>query len=427
MVIGDIPSHLNLSMKQARSAAWASARLNVWQGAVRSGKTVSSEVAWLKYVTLEAPPGDLLMVGKTERTLKRNIIMPLLDIAGSACVYKQGEGELYIMGRRCYIVGANDERSENKIRGMTCAGAYGDEITLWPESFFQMLLSRMSVAGARFFGTTNPDSPAHWLKTKYIDRFDTLNGDDDAHKGLRVFHFRLEDNETLDHAYVEQLKREYTGLWYRRYILGDWVAAEGAVYDMFDTDKHLVNEMPQLSRHFMAADYGTVNPTTLAYMSLGVDGVWYIHHEYRHDSLSAMHQKTDAEYSADVQAHIREARVQPETIFIDPSAASFQLQLWRDFRRQAEFMNVHIVDADNTVLDGIRDMGSMLAAGLLKIHRPSVTSKMIDEIIGYSWDDKAQRRGEDKPIKMADHGPDMIRYAVRGTKRYWRRSLLSVA
>ncbi len=400
--------------RQNLSAAWAIKRLNVWDGAVRSGKTVASLVAWLIYVH-NAPPGDLLMIGKTERTLKRNIINPLLEIAGPVMQYKQGEGELYIAGRRIYLVGANDERSESKIRGMTCAGAYGDEITLWPESFFQMMLSRLSVEGARFLGTTNPDSPAHWLKVKYLDRREELD--------MRVFKFRLDDNPHLPQAYVDSLKKEYTGLWYRRYILGDWVAAEGAIFDMLDPDIHLVNEMPALSRHFMAVDYGTTNPTVWSYLSQGVDGCWYIHHGYRWDSLVQMRQKTDAEYSADFLKHVRDTKIFPSTVWIDPSAASFSLQLWRDMRRQNDFKDVSIAPADNEVLDGIRDVASLFQARLLKIHKPTVSPKMFDELVGYAWDSKAQEKGEDKPLKTADHDPDSIRYAVRGAKRYWRQAI----
>src|SRR5690606_4293976 len=137
-------------------------------------------------------------------------------------------------------------------RGMTLAGAYGDEVTLWPESFFTMLLSRLSVPGAQFFGTTNPDSPGHWLKKRYLDRADELS--------LRRFRFTLADNPALDPAYVEALKREYTGLWYRRYILGEWVAAEGAIYDMFDPDRHVARELPEILHWWVGVDYGTTNP-----------------------------------------------------------------------------------------------------------------------------------------------------------------------
>jgi len=89
-------------------------------------------------------------------------------MVGDNLVYRQGQGEATLYGRRIYVAGANDERSEGRIRGMTLAGVYGDELTLWPESFFKQCLARMSVEDAKLFGTTNPDSPYHWLKTEYL-------------------------------------------------------------------------------------------------------------------------------------------------------------------------------------------------------------------------------------------------------------------
>lgn len=409
-----------LAGKQSAVYAYANARTNILTGSVRSGKTVASMITWIK-MSQTLPPGDLLMVGKTLGALNRNVVNPLIDVFGRQNIRKKrsedGSHELYIRGRRVYLVGANDERSEGKIRGMTLAGAYGDEITLWPESFFTMLLSRLSLEGAKFLGTTNPDNPAHWLKTKYLDRRGELD--------MRVFEFTLADNPHLSPAYVESLKREYVGLWYRRYILGQWVAAEGAIFDMLDPDRHLVQEMPKLSRHWIAIDYGTTNPTVWAFLSLGVDGRLYVHHGYRHDSASAHRQKTDREYSRDLQKHILDLRhlYPPEAVWYDPSAASFGLQAWRDFRKSPALAAVRLATADNAVIDGIRDVASLFAADVLRIHAPSVDPSVWDELVGYSWDVKAQERGEDKPLKRADHWPDMIRYAVRGSKRYWRHLL----
>src|SRR5512137_2397156 len=154
-----------LSLMQRKSILEANARLNLWEGSVRSGKTVASILAWLIYTVKYAPPGNLLMAGKTERTLRRNILDVIAEIVPPTDYHlNAGTGELTLYGRKIYLVGANDERSESKIRGVSLAGAYCDELTLFPESFFQMLLSRLSLKGARLFGTTNPDGPAHWLK-----------------------------------------------------------------------------------------------------------------------------------------------------------------------------------------------------------------------------------------------------------------------
>lgn len=372
----------------------STARINLWEGAVRSSKTICSIVRWLEYVK-SGPPGDLLMTGKTERTLKRNILDPLTEIVGSRHFkYNRGVGEAKLYGRRVYIAGANDERSEGKIRGMTLAGAYGDELTLWPESFFKMLLSRLSVRGGMLFGTTNPDSPYHWLKVDYLDKLG-LN--------LRSWHFELEDNPNLDPAYIEALKREYAGLWYKRFILGLWVLAEGAVYDMWDDQIHAVDIIPErFDRCFLGVDYGTSNPTV--FLLIGeLKHCLYAVDEYYWDSSKTGRQKTDEEYSGDLKKFI-EGRW-PQSIIIDPSAASFITQLRKDGA-------AGIRQADNEVLEGIRNVASFLSGKRLFVYRKKCPN-LLKEFASYVWDPKAQKKGEDKPIKQNDHSLDSLRYVVQ--------------
>ena len=388
--------------KALRSLDESTARINIWHGAVRSGKTITSLVRWIEYVAT-APPGDLLLAGKTERTVYRNVIAPLEQMVGTRrCRYNRGTGELYLAGRRIWVVGANDQRAEGKIRGLTLAGAYGDELTLWPESFFRMLMTRLSVPGAKFFGTTNPDSPFHWLKKDYLDRAGELD--------LRHWHFRLDDNPNLPADYIAALEREYTGLWRRRFVLGEWVVAEGAVYDMFDPDRHVVDELPRILRRWWGIDYGTTNPFVCIELGLGDDQRLYVAREWRWDSARKGRQRTDAEYSRALAEWAGPER--PERIYYDPSAASFGQQLWRD-----GWSGVR--EADNAVLDGIRAVAALLAADRLRIHRSC--EGLLGELQGYSWDPKAQERGEDRPLKQADHGPDALRYVVMGTRSVWRR------
>lgn len=386
--------------KQATSYANSDARLNIWHGSVRSSKTVTSIYRWLNYVNLEAPPGDLLMTGKTLTTLKRNILTPMSEITGED--YTLGGKEIQILGRRVQIEGANDERSEGKVRGMTIAGHYGDELTLWPESYFKMGLSRMSVEESKFFGTTNPDSPYHWLKKDYLDRESELN--------LKSFHFQLEDNPYISQSFVNDLKKEYTGLWHRRFINGAWVIAEGAIYDMFlddnSAESHVVNsdDIPwdNLIRYWIGIDYGTTNPTVFLLLGQAKDGTIYILREYRWDSKAKGKQKSDEEQA---QAFLDWAgKVAYKNIYLDPSAVSFGLALQNKGVKR-------VVKADNTVLDGIRNVSTLLSAGLLKINRDC--EGLIKEMSSYSWDTKAEEKGEDKPIKKDDHGPDALRYPVR--------------
>ena len=180
-----------------------------------------------------------LMCAKSLTTLKRNCLILLEELVGAKNFkFSIAAKEGYLFGRRVLLEGANDVRSESKIRGLTLQGAYCDELTQFPEDFFAMLLSRLRVPGAKLIATTNPDNPNHWLKKKYIDRADELDFLD--------VKFLVDDNTTLDPEYVENIKCEYTGVFYDRFILGLWKAAEGAIYRQFadDTEKFLLDKPP---------------------------------------------------------------------------------------------------------------------------------------------------------------------------------------
>jgi PBSX family phage terminase large subunit len=405
-----------LSAKQEKSIAHATARINLWTGSIRSGKTIASLLRWLIYVANAPRGGQLVVTGKTFDTVARNVFGPLQDPlvtgpAASLIKYTRGAGTATILGRQVEVITANDARAEGRLRGMTCAGAYGDELSLLPEAFFDQLLGRMSVPGAKLFGTSNPDNPGHWLRKRFILRASAL--------GLRHWHFALGDNPGLDPAYVSAIKREYVGLWYRRFILGEWCLAEGAVFDMFDEQLHVVDELPQIVRWIsLGIDYGTINPTAALVLGLGADSRLYLTHEWRHDSRIARRQLTDSDLSRELRGWLAKATVPgttmqgiaPEWTVVDPSAASLRVQLHRDGMTPAL--------ADNAVVDGVRLMASLLALGVLKVHRSC--KGLLDEIPGYSWDDKKAAKGEDAPIKADDHSIDAARYAIKTPEVLWR-------
>ena len=395
-----------ISSKQLKSIDESTARINIWQGAVRSGKTIASIIRWLEYIK-SGPKGELLMVGKTHRTLKRNILDVVQEIVGQENYqYNRGLGEVTIYGRKIYIAGANDARAEDKIRGMTLAGAYGDEVTIWPEGFFNMLLSRLSVKDAKLFCTTNPEGPYHWLKQDYINRADELD--------LKDFHFLLDDNLTLDHKYINNLKKEYSGVWYQRYILGKWVLAEGIIYDMVNDDNYIsVNDLPKMKRHWIAADYGIANPTAFGLMGLGVDDKLYLIDEYWHSGREGT-EKTDSKYADELENFIAKNAVKPDWIFIDPSAKSFITELY--YRRNDNPAFFNIAKANNAVIDGIRRVGNLFGKNKLIVVEENCP-KTKEELNSYVWDSKAQKHGEDKPLKENDHIMDLLRYNINGIPR----------
>jgi|SRR5437879_2907920 len=408
-----------LSEAQERSIAHSGARINVWDGSVRSGKTTASLLRWLMYVADPPRGGDLVVSGKTFDTVARNVFSPLSDptLFGDAArhvKYTRGAGTATILGKTIEVITANDVKAEGRLRGLTAAGAYIDEATLLPEPFWKQMLARLSVKDAKLFATTNPDGPAHWLRQDFLLRAPELD--------LRHFRFGLDDNPSLDPEYVASLKLEYTGLWYRRFILGEWCLAEGAIYEMFDPDRHVVDILPPMRRWLaLGIDYGTTNPFAGLMLGVGTDGRLYLAHEYWWSSKIQRKQLTDSEYSERLRGWLAGLPIpgtdvkgiRPQWTVVDPSAASFVQQLYRD--------KLTPTLGNNDVLDGIRTVSSLFAQDRLFIHRSC--RNLLNELPGYSWDDDKAAKGEDAPVKVDDHCVDAMRYAIHTTEAAWRPEL----
>ncbi|NKU94015.1 hypothetical protein GS904_16630 [Rhodococcus hoagii] len=225
-----------LTPKQAWSIGRAKTKISIWNGAVSSGKTITSLFKWLMLIPTAPRTGEIVMIGRTRDTVYRNLMTQLQnrDIYGDLADhvhYNRGAPTATILGRTVHILGASDVRAESAIRGMTISLAYLDEATLVAQEFFAMLVSRLRVKGfnCQLLCTTNPDSPRHWLKTEYMDRAD------DPELSITVFNFRLRDNwRNLERAYIRSLEAQYTGLWRARFIDGEWTMADGVIFDMFD-------------------------------------------------------------------------------------------------------------------------------------------------------------------------------------------------
>lgn len=225
-------------------------RINLLEGSVSSGKTWISLVLWAFWVATMPKDKLYLMCAKSITTLKRNCLILLEELVGTKnFTYSTSAKEGKLFGRTILLEGANDARSESKIRGISLQGAYCDELTQFPEDFFAMLLSRLRISGAKLIATTNPDKPSHWLKTKYIDRAGELDFLD--------VKFLIDDNTTLDPDYVKNIKCEYTGVFYDRFIKGEWKAAKGAIYkDFADAPQKYTLDAP---------------PDDIAFCTLGMD------------------------------------------------------------------------------------------------------------------------------------------------------------
>lgn len=390
--------------KQVQYLKTPDARINILMGSVRSGKTYISLVKWALRVKSTPKNTPFMMMALTSTSLSRNVLQVLLDIVGERnLTWSIAKKEAILFDHKIFLEFAPDERAEAKIRGMTLYGAYCDEITLYPESFFQMLLSRLSMKGAFMYATTNPDSPEHWVKRNYIDRQDKLD--------CRVFFFSIDDNTFLDPHYVKSLKAEYggEGIFYKRFILGEWVIADGLVYSSFKRDSHVINHVPDekiytdYSPLIIGIDYGISNPQ--AYTMIG----WNIKEErleilrdYQYSGRDTHQPKTDAELYEDLKTFAKDYPI--DRVYIDPSAESFSTLLKKnhDFRSY---------DADNKVLKGIGFVNSLFAQNKLFVDH--CCENILKEIAVYAWDEeRSKRTGEDCVVKESDHNLDAMRYGL---------------
>lgn len=382
--------------------------LTVWEGAIRSGKTVASTIAWLLYVD-SSPEHVFFMSGKTYGSLIRNVIQGdfgLLALAGSkARMSKDMTGSVVILlgDKKIYLFGATDESAYMRIKGLTAGGWYADEVATHPESFIVEALSRTAVStDRRIFWTLNPTVPSHYIYKEFLDPWEIA--DPHGENGYRRFLFTLDDNLAMTAERRRELESQYHGRFRAMYILGQRVAAEGIIYDAFDR-KRAVYSKPLLelsnAQKFIACDYGTVNPCVFLECAF-YDGKVWVMREFRWDSRQSMEQKTDDQYVKDMMSFAGNPGECECTIIVDPSAASFITAL--------KIAGYGVKPGKNDVLPGIRTIASLFSQDRVRIHESC--KGLIAELEMYVWDEKAALNGEERPIKTNDHGPDALRYYV---------------
>ncbi|GKU79871.1 PBSX family phage terminase large subunit [Paenibacillus sp. L3-i20] len=372
------------------------------EGAIRSGKTISMIDSFITWSLAKHENKNFILAGKSMGALKRNVIEPMFQILTAKGIdyhYHRSENPHIAIGSNVYyLFGANNEASQDTLQGLTAAGAYLDEVALFPESFVKQTIGRCSAEtgdqGAKIFFNCNPGGPYHWFKTDYIDKA--------KEKKILVLHFTMDDNLSLSERVKDRFKRMFSGVFYMRYILGLWVMAEGVIYDMFDKDKHVRKTIERrYEQYYVSCDYGTQNPTTFGLWGKSQD-VWYKVKEYHYDGRKKSRQKTDEEYCDDLIEFV--GKLSLKGVIIDPSAASFIAAI----KKRGVFP---VIQADNSVIDGIRDVASALVEGLIKYN--DCCTETFREFSSYVWDEKAAARGEDKPVKENDHQMDGDRYFVR--------------
>ena len=365
-------------------------------GAVRSGKTLAMGLSFFLWACLCFDGQRFGVCGKTIASLRRNVLSEILPkLGGLGAVWKEKRTENLVTvtfaGHRnqFYIFGGRDESSASLIQGITFAGVLMDEVALMPQSFVEQACARCSVNGSRLWFNCNPAGPEHWFYKTWVKEAEKRNC-------LRL-HFTMEDNPSLTPQIRRRYQNLYTGVFYQRFILGQWVQAEGRVYDFFGPD--MVGKAPgePCEKWYISCDYGTVNPTSMGLWGLR-QGVWYRVAEFYFSSRREQRQMTDEEYARTLEKLAGGRRI--EAVVADPSAASFMEVLRRHGWK--------VVKADNDVLSGIRLTSDCLKSGKIVICEGC--EDCLRELDAYVWDLSAGEK--DRVKKENDHAMDDMRYFV---------------
>jgi PBSX family phage terminase large subunit len=389
-----------LSPKQLEFIKNATAKWNIAHGSVRSGKTIGTIYAFMNAVN-KCPDSMIYIVGHTFDTAYRNVVRPLLESEELAIFrpFCSWSGKkLHFKDKTITILGAKDEGAIGQFQGNTWSLGYCDEMTLYPESIIDMIDTRLSRPYSKGYAALNPAHPTHKIK-QWIDAAE--EGD----KNYYALHFTLDDNPYVNDDYKQRIRNSLSGLFYKRNYLGLWCLADGAIFDFFDRKIYVKSRPPFAAEYWVAGiDYGSVNP--FACVLVGVSTGRYtqtgkcmwVEKEYFWDPKKKERQKVNSEFADDVQAFLEPYNVR--NIYIDPSAEAFQLELRK--------RGMHVVHANNDVMNGIQMMTSEMKKGNLFIMQEC--TNLIREVESYVWDPKAALKGDDEPLKKDDHSIDALRY-----------------
>ena len=284
-----------------------------------------------------------------------------------------------------------------------------------PRSFVEQALARCSEEGAKFWFNCNPEGPQHWFYIEHVLK-------SDERKYLRL-HFDLDDNPSLSENTKNRYRHMFSGIFYRRFILGEWAFADGVIYDCYEEEKNtyteenrneilpiqIIENDPNGGYPWYASDYGTFNPFVILecykVRKLG-DHVpyFYIDNEFYYDGRNSMKQKTDEEYVEDY-INFRSVQYSKGSI-VDPSASSYITALRKK--------GINVIKAKNDVYEGIRLVYMLLSTGHIKINKDRCPH-LISELGLYIWDEKKSEKGKEEPVKENDHCCDALRYFINTT------------
>ncbi len=417
-----IEIQVNRDPERARKALKSIANtgyLSVWEGAVRSSKTVIALMAFTVYIR-SSPERRFLISGRTVGSIEQNCILNefgLLNLIPGADYKKVGEKRAVIFSvenkgrvvkKTIIVQGASTIKDFMALRGQSYGGWFADEINMHDREFVVEALKRTAASkDRRHFWTLNPGGPKDWIYKDYLDRYDAMDADQrKVLGGYHWWHFTPQDNPAMTESMIAALELQYPkgSVFYDRYVLGLRAIAEGLVYPFFD-DSCIALPPESVKVRYASIDFGTVHPTAMGWYGRDSQtGIWYKVREWvaTPDESARM---TTAEYMDVFERITAELGGIPKmNLTIDYGGGGEALA------REAEKRKWMPVNPDKSVLDGIS-----MTARMLNTHRLYISPncpKAIESLRIYRWDDKAADRGETKPIKQDDDPADETRYMV---------------
>lgn len=383
------------------------------EGAIRAGKTIIMGLSFILWSMQKSSDINYAICGKTVASTRRNIIEPLIEMLKQRkfkVIDRKTEGKLIVIKNNnkntYYIFGGKDEGSASLIQGITLGGVLFDEVALMPRSFVEQAMARCSVNGSKYWFNCNPEGPLHWFYVEHILKWK-------ERKYIRI-HFCLEDNPSLSKERIDNYKSLYTGIFYKRFILGEWAFANGIVYDMITDENFYYNSNRESVvpikiiendiKPYYGVDFGTANPQVYLEVYKYVDYAkkemcFYVENEYYWNSRKKLMQKTPDEYVSDFNNWCKEF----SCLIIDPSATPLKAA----HRKYGH----NVINAKNNVEEGIIGLSTLFANKMIKINKDNCPN-LCAELGLYRWNEKKLNNGVEEVLKENDHCCDALRYAI---------------
>lgn len=414
-------------LRGAAEAFWKSKHHEIMlSGPYETGKTFAA-LQKIHALLLKYPKSRGLMIRKTFKDLQSTAMNtyvnkvllknPITDPTSPIVAYggKRPEEFMYPNGS-VMLVGGLDNA------GKVLSGEYdfiyvnqAEELSLdeWEKLIGRATGRAGNSPYPQVMGDCNPDGPLHWI----INR-----------PQIAVFHMRHEDNPrlydeetgkwTTDGERTISILDSLTGFRYERGRLGNWVAAEGQVYDNFTPSTHILRgdlHIPSDWRRVRSIDFGYTNPFVCLWGAISPDNVLYIYRQFYQTQIlvedaaqiiNRLSQEerietTVADHDAEDRATLRKYNIFTQPAYKDITTGIQYVQ--ERLKRRPPKGEPGLYILDNSLISIDKELKNK--------HKPT---SLVDEFPTYVWDSikKDETKPKEVPVKENDHALDALRYMV---------------